>query len=325
MSDSKIKTTFSGVALLLITAIIWGISFVSQGEGAKLLQPFSFNGIRTILGAIVLVPVILIKDFVEGRSMSDEQKIERKKSDKKTLVYGSLIGIALCIATNFQQYAFDPVLCPDASAGKIAFITAMYMFLVPVMGLFIGKRVSLITWICVFVSIAGLYFLCIDGTSGFGSITKGDVLALICAFFFSFQILMIEKFAPDVDGVKLSCVQFFVSGIITCILMFIFENPVWANVKAAAIPILYSGLMSCGVAYTFQILGQKRCEATVASLLMCLESVFAALSEAAFFCFFSIGNKILTGREVTGCAIMFIAILISQIGEAVQNGRKSDR
>ncbi len=320
----KVKTSFSGVMLLLLTAIIWGISFVSQGEGAKLLQPFSFNGIRTLLGAVALVPVIVIKDMVEGRSMTEEQKIERKKSDKKALVYGIFIGIALCIATNLQQFAFDPVLCPDASAGKIAFITAMYMFLVPVFGLFMGKRVNLITWICVLVSVAGLYFLCIDGKQGFGSVTKGDVLAFICAIFFSFQILLIEKFAPDVDGVKLSCVQFFVSGIITCICMFIFENPEWENVKKAAIPILYSGLMSCGVAYTFQILGQKRCEATVASLLMCLESVFAALSEAAFFFFFAIGNKVLTGREVSGCAIMFAAIIISQIGEVIQNGRKSD-
>ncbi len=323
MSESKtIKTSFSGVVLLLLTAIIWGISFVSQGEGAKLLEPFSFNGIRTLLGAVVLLPVIFIRDYVEGRSMSDEQKAERKRLNKKTIFYGTFIGIALCIATNFQQYAFDPVLCPDASAGKIAFITAMYMFLVPVMGLLIGKRVNILTWFCVILSVSGLYFLCIAKGEGFGSVTKGDILALICAVFFSIQILLIEKFAPDVDGVKLSCVQFFVSGIITCVLMMIFETPVWEHIKAAAIPIAYSGIMSCGVAYTFQILGQKKCEATVASLLMCLESVFAALSEAAFVVFFGIGSKVLTGRELLGCVIMFAAILLSQAGEIIQNRKK---
>lgn len=316
---NKVKTSFSGVALLLLTAFIWGTSFVSQGEGAKCLQPFSFNGIRTLMGAIVLLPIIFVKDRIAIRAMNDEQRAQHKKNTKKSILVGIIIGLALCAATNFQQYAFDPIICPGASSGKVAFITAMYMFLVPVIGLFIGKRVSFVTWISVLISICGLYFLCINQDEGFDSVSKGDVFSFIAAVFFSIQILLIEKFAFALDGIKVSCAQFFVSGAITCVLMFIFEQPSIENIKLAKIPLLYSGLMSCGLAYTLQIIGQKKCEATIASLLMCLESVFAALSEAVFFNFFAIGNKVLSSREILGCAIMFFAILLSQFVDVLQN------
>lgn len=311
MNENKTKTSFTGVVLLLLTALIWGISFVSQSEGSKLVESFTFNGIRTVLGAVVLLPVIFIRDAVTGRSMTEEQLAERKKNDKKTVIYGSFLGIALCLATNFQQFAFVD---PNHSAGKIAFITAMYMFLVPVIGLLFKKRVPAFTWVCVLIGFAGLYFLCIDDR-GLGAITKSDVLAFICAIFFAIQILLIEKFAPECDGVKLSCVQFFVSGIISCICMFIFETPELSGIKAALLPILYSGIMSCGVAYTLQIIGQQFCEATISSLIMCMESVFAVLAEAAFAAWFAMGGKVLSLREITGCAIMFAAIILSQLME----------
>lgn len=309
MSETKAVTSFKGVLLLLLTALVWGISFIAQNEGSELVQPFTFNGIRTVIGAITLLPVIFIKDRITARSMTKEQLANRRADDKKILVSGGFLGIALCLASNFQQFAFTN---PEHSAGKIAFITAMYMFLVPIIGLFLRKRVPALTWLCVALGFFGLYFLCID-SRGFGSITYGDILAFICAVFYAVQILLVEKFAPDYDGVKLSCVQFFVSGIISCVCMIVFETPSWNAIRSAAIPILYAGVMSCGVAYTLQIIGQKFCEATVASLLMCMESVFAVLSEAVFFSLFGMGGKILSRREIAGCAVMFAAIILSQI------------
>ncbi len=304
MSDNK--TQFKGVIILLLTAIIWGISFVSQSVGAQTIEPFTFMGIRTLMGAMVLLPFILIRDRISTVKMSAEQIARRKDQDKKTLFYGIIIGIFLAAATDIQQYAFT---FPGASAGKIAFITAMYMFFVPIFGLFFKKRIPLLTWICVVLGFLGLYFLCFKKGDAF-SLNIGDLLTLICALFFTFQILLVERFAPESDGIKLSCVEFFTAGIITLILMVIFDNPSWQGIKQGGTALLYSGIMSCGFAYTMQVVGQKYCEATLASLLMCMESVFAALSSAVIL------NERLTGREILGCAVMFTAIVISQISTA---------
>lgn len=306
----KQQTSFKGVILLLLTALIWGISFVAQSEGMESVDAFTFQAIRTLLGAAVLVPVIIFRDRSVSKSMSEEEKVQKKMQDKKTLKYGAILGMFLCAACNFQQFAFY-----DSTAGKIAFITAMYMFFVPLVGLFFRKRIPALTWLCIAMGFIGLYFLSIS-KEGFASINKGDFLAFICALFFTGQILLIEKFSPHCDGVKLSCVQFFVSGLISFVLMFIFETPKLSSIKTAMLPILYSGLMSCGVAYTLQIIGQKYCEASIASLLMCMESVFAAISAAIII------NEKLSGREILGCIIMFSAILITQIADIVKS-RKS--
>ena len=310
MSD-KTKTSFTGVVLLLLTAFIWGSSFIAQSESSGLVKPFTFNAVRMIIGSISLIPVILIRDRAAARSLSQEQLAERKQEDKKILKYGSLMGIALCVASNFQQFAFEE---PGHSAGKIAFITAMYMFIVPLIGLFFKKRISALTWLCVAVGFVGLYFLCID-ERGFGSITFGNVLAFCCAVCFAIHILLVARFAPDFDGIKLSCVQFFVSGVISVICMFIFEKPTLSAIWSAKLPILYSGILSCGVAYTLQVIAQKRCDETIASLLMCMESVFAVLCEAFCFAVFGMGEKILSGREILGCVIMFAAIVLSQFAQ----------
>lgn len=303
------KTSLKGVLLLLLTAFVWGISFVAQSEGMESVDAFTFQGVRTLLGSLVLVPVILIKNRGVSKNLSDDEKQEKRKHNKKTWIYGTILGLFLCGATNFQQFAFY-----HSTAGKIAFITAMYMFFVPIVGLFFRKRIPLITWLCIVLGFIGLYFLSIS-SEGFSSINKGDIQTLICAFFFTGQIMLVDKFAPQCDGVKLSCIQFFVSGLISSILMFIFETPELSAIKAAALPILYSGIMSCGVAYTLQIIGQKYCEATIASLLMCLESVFATLAAAVLI------NEKLTGREILGCVIMFTAILITQISDIVKARR----
>lgn len=285
-NENKKHSSLRGALILLVTAIIWGASFVSQSVGAECVQPFTFMGIRTLMGALVLVPFILIT---------------RRKINRKTILGGVIMGIFLCTATNFQQFAFN-----YSTAGKIAFVTAMYMFFVPIVGLFFRKKVPLVTWLCVVLGFIGLYFLCFKGGDDF-SINKGDALALICALFFTGQILVIEKFTEDCDGIVLSCVQFFTAGLITTILMFIFEKPELSGIKKATLPLLYSGLMSCGIAYTLQVVGQKYCEATIASLIMCMESVFAVLSAAIIL------HEMLTAREIAGCSVMFIAIVISQV------------
>lgn len=304
-NEAKKKTQWKGVVMLLLTALIWGSSFVAQSVGMEKVEAFTFNGIRTLMGAAVLVPFILVRDRIQAKTMSAEQIQARKAQDKKTVRCGLVLGVVFCAASNFQQFAFE-----DSTSGKIAFITALYMFFVPLLGLFLKKRVPLLTWICVICGFVGLYFLCID-SSGLGGINRGDFLAFICSIFFAVHILMIEKFAPDVDGIKLSCVQFIVSGVISCVLMFIFETPRIDAIATAIVPLLYSGIMSCGLAYTFQIVGQKYTEATVASLILCMESVFAVLTAAVVL------HELLTGREILGCVIMFAAIILSQLSEYI--------
>lgn len=300
------KTQLKGVFILLITALIWGSSFVAQSVGMESVEAFTFNGIRTLLGAAVLIPFILVRDFI-GNKKSPVPKETKKKENKSLIIYGSIIGVILCVASNLQQQAFN-----YSTSGKIAFITAFYMLFVPFLGLFIHKKVPVLTWICVALGAVGLYFLCITD-EGLSSINKGDILALLCAVFYAVHILAVEKFAPSIDGVKLSCVQFVVSGTISVILMFIFENPDINAIKTAAVPILYSGVMSCGIAYTFQIIGQKYTESTVASLLMCMESVFGVICGALIL------KEWLTDREWAGCVIMFTAIILSQLTDKIQN------
>lgn len=301
----KQKTQWKGVVMLMLTALIWGSSFVAQSVGMESVEAFTFNGIRTLMGAVVLLPFILIRDKVQAKNMTAEQIKQRKVNDKKVFRYGLILGAVFCAACNFQQFAFE-----YSTSGKIAFITALYMFFVPLFGLFLKKRVPWLTWVCVLAGFVGLYFLSI-GPGGLGSINRGDIRAFICAIFYAVHILLIEKFAPDVDGIKLSCMQFVVSGVITCILMFIFETPQMSAILSAIVPLLYSGIMSCGLAYTFQIVGQKYTEATVASLIMCMESVFAVLAGAVIL------HELLTGREIVGCIIMFVAIIVSELSEFI--------
>lgn len=309
----KQKTQWKGIVMLMLTALIWGSSFVAQSVGMESVEGFTFNGIRTLMGAVVLLPFILIRDRVQAKSMTAEQVRQRKALDRKTVRCGVILGVVFCAASNFQQFAFE-----YSTSGKIAFITALYMFFVPLLGLLLKKRVPVLTWICVIFGFVGLYFLCID-PANLGGINRGDFRAFICSVLFAVHILMIEKFAPDVDGVKLSWVQFVVSGAISCILMFIFENPRLDAIMTAIVPILYAGIMSCGLAYTFQIVGQKYTEATVASLIMCMESVFAVLAAAVIL------HESLSGREIIGCVIMFAAIILSEMSEYITNKLKKKK
>ncbi len=303
------KTQFKGVFMLFLTAFIWGSSFVAQSVGMENVEAFTFNGIRTLFGAATLLPFIIIKDIISLRKNGRPEKKAVTDNTKKILIGGSIMGIVLCLASNFQQYAFS---YEDHSAGKIAFITAFYMFFVPLIGLFFKKRVPLVTWLCVLMGTVGLYFLCV-GEEGFSAITKSDILSFICAIFYAVHILVIEKFAPDTDAVKISFTQFTVSGAISVIIMFIVETPTVSAINESILPLLYSGIMSCGLAYTFQIVGQKYTESTVASLIMCLESVFGILCGVIFL------HETLTSREILGCVVMFAAIVISQFSDTLTN------
>ena len=287
------RTKPLGIVLLLITAIIWGSSFVAQSIGMRSIDAFTFTGIRTALGMIFLLPFTLIIN--KGFDFR-----------KKTLIKGLILGIVFSIAQNFQQFAFY-----YSTSGKIAFITAFYMFFVPLFSvIFLKKRIAVLTWLSILMGLIGLFLLCMN-PADLTDINLGDILALICAVFYAVQIMLIDKFLEDgVSGVQLSFMQFFVAAIISIVAMFIFEKPVLADIKTAAPSLLYSGIMSCGIAYTLQIVGQKHASPVVASLLMCLESVFAVITAAIFL------HEGMSAREAIGCVVMFSAIILSQVSES---------
>ena len=304
-----------GNLMLMLTAFIWGSSFVAQKSGMDLIGPMAFNGIRTLIGGIVLIPAIMFLNNLKAKrnlqspdSMA-EASPEDKQKDKKLLIIGGICcGIALMIASNLQQIGIF-----YTTAGKAGFITALYVVLVPICGLFLGKKVRPVIWLCVLASAIGLYLLCMPAEGGFGHINKGDLLILLCALCFTGHILIIDYFSPKVDGVKLSCIQFFVAGILSIILMFPgdpalgFDLPTLGTLLDSWLPILYAGVLSCGVAYTLQIVAQADTDPTVASMILCLESVFAVIAGMIIL------KESMSLREITGCIIMFAAIVVSQL------------
>lgn len=285
--------------LLLLTATIWGVAFVAQSVSMDYIGGFTFNAVRNLIGALTLLPVI----WGLGKTKAPEEKKRiQASSDRKTLITGGICcGILLCFASNFQQFGIK-----YTSVGKAGFITACYIVIVPIIGIFLKKKCSPFIWIAVILSLCGLYLLCLTPGEGF-AIGKGELLVLICAFLFSLHILTIDHFSPLVDGVKMSCIQFLTGGILGAVFMLLFENPSIAMILSAAGPILYTGIMSTGVGYTLQIVGQKGLNPTVAALILSLESVFSALSGYLFL------HQVLTTRELIGCALMFIAIVLAQL------------
>lgn len=290
--------------LLLLTALIWGSAFVAQIKGMDYLGPFSFACIRNLVGAIFLIPVIFILDKLDKKNNPKDYLLEKtedeKKAEKKILITGGIAcGIALFVAGSLQQVGLM-----YTTAGKGGFITALYIVIVPILGLFLKKKVRPIIWLCVAVAAIGLYLLCIK--EGF-SIGMGDLLILICAFGFSIHILVIDYFSPKTDGVKMSCIQFFIVSFLSGVVMFATETPTINAILISWMPILYSGVLSSGVAYTLQIIAQKDTDPTIASLLLSLESVFAVLSGMIVL------HEVLSGREIFGCILMFVAIIVAQL------------
>ena len=292
--------------VLLLTAFIWGVAFVAQSVGGDAVGCFTFNGVRSLIGAAVLLPVIAFLDKQKKKELGEDQFLAQK-GDKKTLILGGIsCGLMLCIASNFQQFGIS-----FTTVGKAGFITAMYILIVPILGLFMKKKVGMKVWLGVILATVGLYMLCM--TSESFSLSKGDLLVLVCAGFFSLHILIIDYFSPKVDGVRLSCIQFFVCGLISTVIAFIFENPNVGAILSGWLPILYAGVMSCGVAYTLQIIGQKNMDPTVASLILSLESVFSVLAGWVLL------NQKLSMRELFGCVLMFLAIILAQLPERTKS------
>jgi len=285
----------AGNLLLILTAFIWGTAFIAQKKGIGVLRECTFNGIRTMLGCIALLPLIFFRDY------RAKKRNEYKKQDTKTLLKGGLVcGILLCVAGTSQTYGLV-----DADAGKAGFITALYLVLVPIIGIFVGKKIRPVILISVVLALGGLYFLCVKAGSGF-TFNRGDMLLFFCAIVFSFHIMAIDYFSPKVDGVKLSCLQFFVSATLNMVVMVIWEKPEISDILACWFSLFYAGVMSCGVAYTLQVIAQKDTDPTVASIIMSMESLFALLAGIAF------GEKP-GARELFGCALMLVAIILVQL------------
>lgn len=287
---------FKGSIMLLITSIIWGTAFVAQSEGMNYVEPFTYNAMRTLLGGVVLIPVMLLFRFSDKRNGKEKSSC----SLKNTVIGGICCGIALFIASSFQQAGIA-----QTTAGKAGFVTALYIVIVPLIGIFLHKKMPLRMWLFIAIALAGFRLLCIKQDIG---ISSGDLLVFFGAIFFAVHITVIDYFnQKNTDGVLMSCIQFFTAGLLMLICMFIFEKPTIPNIMGAGGTILYAGILSCGVAYTLQILGQKHTNPTLATMLMSLESVFAALSG-----WLILGEK-LSIKEFIGCVLIFAAVILAQL------------
>lgn len=307
----KLRNTF----FLFLTAMIWGAAFVAQSVSMDYIGPFTFICLRSVIGGLFLIPVIIVLDGIRKKSQNESANVvssentlhniemeekQRLSWKNKQLIEGGIVcGIFLFFANCFQQTGIQ-----YTTVGKAGFITTFYIIIVPLIGLFFKKYCGILTWIGVIIALAGLYFLCITQKL---TIQRGDALILCCSVLYAGQILAIDHYNPFVDGVKMSCIQFLTGGILGAVFMLLFENPSVAMILSAAGPILYTGIMSTGVGYTLQIVGQKGLNPTVAALILSLESVFSALSGYVFL------HQVLTTRELIGCALMFIAIVLAQL------------
>ena len=292
------RNNLTGSLILTLCAIIWGSSFVAQSTGAQYIGPFTFMALRSLLGSLFLLPVILVMDTAKKKKgvyvpMNQAQKRYFVKS-------GLLCGVVLCVASLLQQFGIDH----GTSSGKAGFITALYILLVPIFSVVLHQKIRPIIWPCAVTALVGLYLLCVK--DGF-QVQPSDFYVLGCAAMYAVHILVIDRVSPHVDGVKLSCMQFFVTGVLCSIGMFAFEEVTPELLRGAALSIAYSGIMSSGVAYTLQILGQQRTEPTLASMLMSLESVFAMLTGIVVL------HEMPTLREGIGCLLMFAAIIAAQL------------
>ena len=296
------KNQLLSSALLLAAAIIWGFAFVAQESIADTIPPFTVNAIRSLIASVALIPVAAVTRRMQGKKL-----LESKPADRKLLIRAGVIcGVMLCVSVNLQQFGI--ALFPEGAPASAhsGFLTALYIIFVPLFGLFIGKRPSLFVVIAVVLATIGLYFLCLY--EGFGALYLGDVVVLICGMAFAIQILCVDRYIDRVDGVKLSSIQFFVTGVLSTILMLIFEKPDVSAILAAWRPLLYLALMSSGVGYTLQIIGQKYATSpTLASILMSMESVFAVIGGVIFL------GAVPKANEWFGCAIMLAAIIIAQL------------
>ncbi|WP_455677731.1 DMT family transporter [Sharpea azabuensis] len=270
--------------LLVFAAMIWGSAFVAQKSGGT-IGGFTYNGIRTLLGGLVLIPIYFLL---------------RKNKEMKTSIMGGIFcGLALFIASNLQQFGIN-----NTSASKAGFITSLYAIIVPFLSIFLHKKIRPIVWVSVVISLAGLYLL---NYSAEGlSINIGDIQLMLCALAFAFQILIIDHYSDHVNGVLMSATQFIVAGLLSIVCMFLFEKPQINDILASWWPIVYAGVFSCAIAYTLQIVGQRYVPPTEASLVFCLESVFSLLAGTIFL------HERMKAINYIGCLLIFIAVVLSQ-------------
>lgn len=300
------RKSLRGSLLLLLGSVIWGAAFVAQRVGMDHLGPFSFNGIRMLLAGIVLIPVAAFMDRRKIPGVRPDPRDQRKA--------GLMCGVLLFVASSLQQMGLV-----TTTAGKAGFITALYVVLVPVAAwLLFRKNPGRVIWLGVALAVFALWLLCMPAGGGF-ALQSGDLLVLGCAVAFTGQILCVDYYAPKVSGVKLARDEFLVTGVLSLVIAVFTETITWTGIREALIPILYAGLMSGTVAYTLQIIGQRDTDPTVASLIMCLESVFATLSGALI-----LGEK-MTVRETVGCVLMFVAVILAQLSPVISSIRRGGR
>ena len=289
--------------LLLLAALIWGVAFVAQSVGMDYMGPFTFNGARFLMGSAVLVPVILFRrkkaDPAGGRQVRTDRSGAKENAGKAALMGGVCCGLALCPAALFQQFGIL-----YTTVGKAGFITTLYIILVPLAGIFMKKTLSSRIWTGAALAAFGFYLLCIK--EGF-SLSRGDALVFIGSVLFTVHILVIDHFSPKADGVELSCIQFLTAGVISSVLAFVFEKPELSALAEGIIPLAYAGILSSGVAYTLQVIGQRDTDPAVASLLLSMESVFSVLAGWMLL------GQALSARELMGCALVFGAVILVQL------------
>ena len=297
-----------GNILLFLTAFIWGCAFVAQRTGMEYIGPFTFNGIRSIVGGITLLVFLVLRNGFKKNKKQDDRA--DKPSKTFTLFCGVVCGVCLFAGTTLQQMGMV-----YTTAGKAGFITALYIVLVPLLGIFLGKKIRPVVWGGVVLAIVGLYLLCVGEDF---TVNKGDMLVLLCSFAFTIHIAFVDKVSQQIDGVVISCIQLFVCGFISIPGMLLWEEIDWSLIMQCIIPILYAGVLSCGVAYTLQIVAQKYTEPTVASMIMSLESVFALLSGMVIL------KEKIKPLEILGCVIMFVAIILAQLPEKSEGNRNKN-
>lgn len=294
------KRKLVGNLLLLITAIIWGTSFVYQRTGMEYIEPITFCASRNVLAAFLISALSAFMGKRDAKMHPDRTPDEKERIKRATILGGISCGVMLSLASISQQMGMV-----YTTAGKGGFITSLYMVIVPIFNfLLFRKRNPIIVWAAVVIGVIGLYLLC--ATDGF-NLSKGDTLVVICAFLYAGHILCADRFVDDGDPVAISAIQFIVCAVICTVGAFIFEEPTWEKVVSAAVPILFCGLLSSCLGYTFQIIAQKMTDPTSASLILSLESVFSVIFGALL-----LGER-MTGREIIGCVIMFAAIIMVQI------------
>lgn len=289
------RKQFKGIIFLLLATIIWGSAFVSQSVGMDHIGPFTFQAVRCLLAVVGLIPVILITDHLKN----DGKNFIKRWLDPQLWKAGLLCGIPLFLACNLQQIGLV-----DTDAGKSGFLTAMYIVIVPVIGIFLKKKPTIMVPISVTLAVAGLYFLSCVGVT---QINIGDLLTLGCALMFAVQIIFIDLFANDTDALRLNAIQALVCAVLSAGVMVFTEQPNWQGIADCAVPLAHAGFLSMGAAYAFQILGQQNLEPTAASLIMSLESVFAVIFGMLLL------HETMTGWEILGCVLVFSAVVLSQI------------